>query len=65
MDYDFDRLGWHHVVHTIAPENVASQALAKRLGSSKIGPTRLPDPYSHEPAELWGQSREQWLVRTQ
>ena len=60
MVYVFDQLGWQHVVHTIAPENVESQALAERLGSSKIGPTRLPEPYSDVRVDLWSQSREHW-----
>ena len=60
MDYAFDRLGWLHVVHTIAPDNLESQALAKRLGSAKIGPTQLPEPYRQQLVELWGQSRDQW-----
>lgn len=65
MDYVFDQLGWLHVVHTIAPDNVASQALAKRLGSQNLQPTQLPEPYSHQPVELWGQTREQWQAKRQ
>ena len=60
MNYAFDQLGWLHVVHTIAPDNIESQALAKRLGAKKTGPTQLPEPYSQQPVELWGQSRDQW-----
>ncbi len=63
MDYAFDRLGWQQVVHSIAPENTESQALAKRLGSSKLGPGQLPDPYRDQPIELWGQTRQQWSLR--
>ena len=60
MDYVFDRLGWNHVVHNIAPTNLESQALAKRLGSKKMGPAKLPEPYTDQPVELWGQTRAEW-----
>lgn len=63
MDYAFDVLDWPDVIHCIDPANAASQALAKRLGSSLIGPTKLPPPYDHVPSEKWGQTREQWRAR--
>ena len=45
MDYAFDQLGWQHVNHSIAPDNVPTQVLAKRLGSEKLGPGELvPSP---------------------
>ena len=45
MDYAFDQLGWQHVNHSIAPDNVPSQVLAKRLGSEKLGPGEfVPSP---------------------
>lgn len=60
VDWSFDTLGWDEIVHCIAPGNVASQTVAKRLGSTLRGPVRLPPP-SHEAAvELWGQTRVQW-----
>lgn len=62
MDYAFDQLGWQHVIHSIAPDNVPSQVLAKRLGSEKLGPGELPEPYRQQPIEIWGQTHEQWLV---
>lgn len=65
MDYVFDHLGWLHVVHTIAPDNLESQALANRLGSQKLKPTQLPEPYSHQAVELWGQTRDQWQANRQ
>lgn len=63
MDYAFDVLDWPDVIHCIDPANAASQALARRLGSSLIGPTKLPPPYDHVPSEKWGQTREQWRAR--
>ena len=63
IDWAFDQLGWTEVIHSIAPDNVASQALARRLGSTNRGPGRLPDPFADVPVEIWGQSREQWRAR--
>lgn len=63
MDFAFDTLGWSNVIHSIHPDNVTSQALAMRLGSSNLGPGKLPEPFQDEPIEIWGQSREQWRAR--
>jgi hypothetical protein len=51
------------MIHSIAPDNLASQQLARRLGSSLRGPGQLPAPYEDKPIELWGQTREQWRRR--
>ena len=40
IDWAFDHLGWTEVIHCIDPENVASQAVARRLGSTNRGPGR-------------------------
>ena len=63
IDYAFDVLGWTDVIHCIDPENLPSQRLAERLGSTNLGPTRLPPPFEHETVDRWGQSREQWRAR--
>jgi RimJ/RimL family protein N-acetyltransferase len=63
IDWAFDTLGWTEVIHTIAPANTASIAVAKRLGSTLMGPGRLPPPYEAVRVEIWGQTREQWLAR--
>lgn len=60
MDYAFDVLGWHEVIHSIAPANSASQAVATRLGSRNRGPGTLPPPLDAHAIEIWGQSREEW-----
>jgi RimJ/RimL family protein N-acetyltransferase len=60
MDYAFDVLGWDDVVHTIVPDNTASQAVARRLGSRLLGPARMPPPLDGLAADLWGQSRMEW-----
>lgn len=63
MDFAFDVLGWSDAIHTIAPENRASIAVAERLGSTNRGPGKLPPPYENEPIDIWGQTREAWRAR--
>lgn len=63
MDYVFDVLGWDDVIHTIDPENTRSIALARRLGSTNLGPTRLPEPFQDKRVDAWGQTAEQWRER--
>lgn len=62
MDYACDILGWDDVIHSIDPENTASQALAARLGSVNRGPGRLPAPFEAARVDLWGQTRAEWAV---
>ena len=63
MDYAFDVLGWEKVIHTIDPANTRSIALARRLGSTNLGPTRLPEPFQDAPVDAWGQTAGQWRSR--
>jgi RimJ/RimL family protein N-acetyltransferase len=63
IDWAFANLGWTQIIHCIAPENTASQAVASRLGSRRQGPGHLPAPHENDPMEIWGQSREEWLAR--
>lgn len=63
MDYAFDVLGWDQIIHTIDPDNIASQRLAERLGSRNLGPTRLPPPFAEVTVDAWGQSRADWKSR--
>ncbi len=63
MNWSFDTLGWGNVIHSIAPENVASQRVAQKLGSRNLGPGRLPPPFEADPVDLWGQTREEWRAR--
>ena len=60
MDYAFDTLGWDEVIHSISPENTASQAVAQRLGSRNRGPGKLPPPLDVHAIEIWAQSRAEW-----
>jgi RimJ/RimL family protein N-acetyltransferase len=60
----FDHLGWDRVIHSIDPANVASQAVARKLGSRNLGPGKLPPPLEHASIDIWGQSRAEWRART-
>ena len=62
IDWAFDALGWDEVIHTIEPANVASQAVAKRLGSTILRPAHMPPPFN-DVIDAWGQSRAQWMAR--
>lgn len=63
IDWSFSTLGWAEVIHSIDPANVASNALAMRLGATNSGPGKLPAPYEEVRIDIWRQSREQWLAR--
>lgn len=63
IDYAFDVLGWTEVIHCIDPDNVPSQKLAERLGSSNLRPGTLPAPFETARVDIWGQSRDQWRAR--
>ncbi len=63
MDWVFDVLDWTEVIHSIAPTNLASQAVARRLGSRNLGPGLLPPPLDGHPIDIWGQTREEWFAR--
>jgi RimJ/RimL family protein N-acetyltransferase len=60
MDYAFDVLGWQELIHCIDPQNLASQGVARRLGSSYLRRVSMPPPFDQVPIDAWGQTREQW-----
>lgn len=60
----FDNLGWTDVIHSIAPANLPSQHVARRLGSINRGAGRLPPPFHNDPIEIWGQTRDEWRARS-
>lgn len=62
IDWAFDHLGWTEVIHCIDPANLASQAVATRLGSSLLRQDMMPPPIEIS-IDIWGQSREQWRAR--
>jgi RimJ/RimL family protein N-acetyltransferase len=61
----FDELGWPEIIHCIAPDNVASQRVAARLGSTLRGTGRLPPPLHDKELEIWGQTRHEWRQRVE
>jgi RimJ/RimL family protein N-acetyltransferase len=63
MDYVFDVLGWAEAIHTIEAPNAASQAVARRLGSSILRQAAMPAPFEGITLDVWGQTRTQWLDR--
>jgi RimJ/RimL family protein N-acetyltransferase len=63
IDWAFAELGWTEVIHVIDPANVASQAVARKLGSRNRGRGQLPAPYSDIVIDVWGQTRSEWLAR--
>ena len=60
MDYAFDVLGWPEVIHAIHEDNVASQGVAKKLGSKLLRRVTMPFPFENTPVDAWGQTREEW-----
>jgi RimJ/RimL family protein N-acetyltransferase len=62
MDFAFLQLQRPRVIHTIRPANIASQKLAAKLGSTNLGPIRLPPPYEDTPNDEWSQTSEQWQM---
>ena len=65
IDWAFDTLGWTEVIHSIDPGNLASQKVARRLGSyvMQAGVMVMPPPYHELPIDIWGQTRAEWLAR--
>jgi RimJ/RimL family protein N-acetyltransferase len=62
-DWAFDNLGWSSVIHSIAPENLASQRVAQKLGSRNMGPGQLPAPFEDTRIDLWGQTLAEWRMQ--
>jgi RimJ/RimL family protein N-acetyltransferase len=60
MDYAFDVLGWDRVIHCIDENNLASQGVARKLGSRLQRRVQLPVPFDAMPVDAWGQSRDEW-----
>ncbi|NPD68491.1 GNAT family N-acetyltransferase [Lichenicola cladoniae] len=61
--FAFEQLGWDAIGHVIDPANQASIVVARALGSHLIGRTQLPEPYTKDHVDLWGQSRAEWRAR--
>ena len=63
MRWAFDDLGWADAIHCIDPDNVASIALAHRLGSRRLRSGLLPPPHHGKPVDIYGQTAEEWRSR--
>lgn len=63
IDWVFDEHGWSEVIHCIAPDNIASQKLAARLGSKKLRPGQMPPPWHKDKVDIWGQSAAEWRAQ--
>jgi RimJ/RimL family protein N-acetyltransferase len=64
LQFAFDSLGWTDIVHCIAPENVASIGVARKLGSELLRREVDLPPFDRR-ADIYGQSRAQWSTRRQ
>jgi RimJ/RimL family protein N-acetyltransferase len=62
-DFAIEFLKWPGLLHTIAPDNVRSQALARRRGATNSGPTRLPAPFQDSPVDAWTQSADACRIK--
>jgi RimJ/RimL family protein N-acetyltransferase len=62
MDWAFNDLGWHEVIHCIDAKIEASMAVARRLGSRVLREAMLPPPIDHM-CVVWGQSAAEWKAR--
>jgi RimJ/RimL family protein N-acetyltransferase len=60
MDYAFDVLGWSDVIHCIHVNNLASQGVARKLGSRRLRQVTMPFPFEANTMYAWGQSRAEW-----
>jgi RimJ/RimL family protein N-acetyltransferase len=61
----FETTDIRQLIHTIRPNNIASQKIAQGLGSINIGPIQLPAPYDVFPNDKWALTREHFLSRHQ
>lgn len=62
VDYVFNHLGWPEVIHLIDPENVASQGVARKLGSQFKG-RRAEVPGFGMTVDVWEQDAGEWAQR--
>ena len=59
MDFAVDELGWSRIIHCIDAGNLASQGVARHLGSKLAGIARMPAPID-EDIEIWAQTADDW-----
>jgi len=63
IDWAFANLDWSEVIHCISADNLASIAVATKLGSRKLRTARMPAPYEGVEVDIWGQTRAEWQSR--
>ncbi len=63
MDWVVDELGWTEIIHCIDEGNVASQAVARKLGSTFLRQATLPAPIEDGQIDVWGQTADSWRAR--
>jgi len=63
IDFAIGVLGWTDIIHCIHPDNVNSQKLAARLGSTNRGSGKMPAPFDTLPIDIWGQTADEWKAR--
>ena len=63
MDYAVNTLGWHEIIQTIHPDNVASVRVAERLGARKLRTFDAPAPFEGQVWDVYGQSADEWRAR--
>ncbi len=63
INWAIQYLDWTDIIHPIAPDNAASQAVARKLGARNRGPGALPAPLGEVRVDIWGQTRAEWLER--
>lgn len=63
VDRAFETPGGNAVRHCIAPDNIASAAVAQALDSVTPGKATLPAPLDTQDADCLGQIREQCFAR--
>ncbi len=57
IDWSFETLGLDRIVSVIHPDNLASRAVAERLGERRTGEQFTP---FREPCDVWEIRREDW-----
>jgi RimJ/RimL family protein N-acetyltransferase len=62
IDWAFGNLGWTEIIHIIDVDNIASQGVARKLGSRNSGRVRMPPPYDNLAVDIWRQTRAEWLA---
>jgi RimJ/RimL family protein N-acetyltransferase len=63
IDWAFAALGWSEVIHCIDAANVASIALARSLGSTRLRTAVAAPAPIVATWDIYGQTRAQWLAR--